>query len=333
MELTQELRPNDFAAIPNWMLQTFKTSFAVSRGVENNLIFRTWGGLGDQICAEPTIRYAQQLFSKRCKVSLASEHPSLFQHLDFEDVFNLKKVRPVYENYLLFDTVVDPSHAMWEFVSHMSTNCVDFASICALRSQLPVASREIKLCPTDLEIEKVWKCIDKTYGPYVAVHAGKHWQSKTFPKAWWDSVLNHLKAFCVPILVGAQTDDNRTTVDVDATGCLDLRGKLSIMESVALLQECRAVVTNDSAPLHMAASGEAFIFYLATCKHPDYITHWRNGQWGWRMKNLSLGGIWDIIDNCPNTNNNIEAENVGDHLLEWLPDPVTVAEHVHSTFL
>lgn len=57
-----------------------KTSQAVERGVEKNLIFKTWGGLGDQICAEPTLRFALKTF-KGCDISLASEHPELFAHL------------------------------------------------------------------------------------------------------------------------------------------------------------------------------------------------------------------------------------------------------------
>ncbi len=103
-------------------------------------------------------------------------------------------------------------------------------------------------------------------------------------------------------------------------------GKLSIMESVALLQTANVLLTNDSAPLHMAASGDAWIGFVATCKHPDMITHWRNGQWSWRMKNHGKGGIWDVLDHCPNKAETLEAENVGAELLtSWLPDPVAFA--------
>lgn len=302
------------------MLQTFRTALAIERGVENNLLLRTWGGLGDQICAEPTLRFALKTF-RGCKVSLASEQPELFGHLDFERVYDLRLVQPLWDKYLVFDTIVPPTHLLWEFMSHMLVNCVDFPSICAFRCQLPIAEREVILKP-----KTPWSFVDDP-DRSVIIHAGRHWQSKTFPKAWWDAVINGVvaKGF-TPRLIGANTDDNRGTVDITTEGCIDLRNKLTVMESVALLQDAKVLITNDSAPLHMAASGNAWIGYLATCKHPDYITHWRDGQWGWRMQNLSLGGIWDILDYCPNKENKVEAENVGDHLLKWLPEPQTVAD-------
>ena len=105
----------------------------------------------------------------------------------------------------------------------------------------------------------------------------------TFPKAFWDKVINRLcDRGLTPILIGADADDNRSTVDVDASRCLDLRNKLSLTESVWFLQNATVLLTNDSSPLHMAASGDAWIGYIATCKHPDMITHWRRGRWQWR---------------------------------------------------
>ena len=76
----------------------------------------------------------------------------------------------------------------------------------------------------------------------------------------------------------------------------------------------------------MAAAGDAWIGFIATCKHPDMIMHWRHGQWAWREKNLGLGGIWDVLDYCPNKDSDVTAENVGDHLETWLPSPESFAE-------
>lgn len=328
-----KLNPNNNVIVPGTMIQSFRTQVAIDRGVEQNIMLRTWGGLGDQICAEPTLRFAIKTF-KGCKVSLASEMPELFEHLDFDAVFDLRKATPIYENYLLFDTIVPPSHLTWEFMSHMLVNCVDFPSLCAFRCQLPTADREVVLEPDD----KVFHKIAVLHSPgdwsrCVAVHAGRHWQSKTFPAPWWNSVINGIiRTGFIPVLIGANTDDNRGTVDVDTLSCIDLRNKLSVMESVALLQSVPVLVSNDSAPIHMAASGDSWIGYVATCKHPDYITHWRKGQWSWRMENLGLGGIWDVLDYCPNKQNAVEAENVGEHLEKWLPTPDSVAEWVASKF-
>lgn len=323
--------PNPYgpAHVAPMVFSSVRTSVAVMRGVENKLLFRTWGGLGDQICAEPTLRFAIEAF-KGCEIYLASEHPELFQHLPFKKVFNLlKEPHPNYLDYLCFDTIVNADHIVWEFVSHMTTNCVDFPSICAFRSQIPIKDKWVKLEPNvDQRMEAV-KALGMHTGPRIAIHAGKHWQSKTFPKSWWDGVIDHLTSKGVtPILIGADADDNRTTVDVATQGCLDLRNKLSIMGSVALLHLCDVLLTNDSSPLHMAASNaDTWIGFIATCKHPDYISHWRNGRWSYRMKNLGRGGIWDVLDFCPNKENKIDVDNVdADMLLSWLPSPVEFAQ-------
>ena len=299
----------------------FRTTLAIQNGVEKNILFRTWGGIGDQICAEPTLRYALKKFPQ-CKISLASECPELFQHLKFENVFDLRKVHPKYDDYLLFDTITPPNdtNMVWQFFNHMLTNCVDFPSMCALRLQLPNADKEIMLSGN---VPNGWDEMRFKVENGVLIHAGRHWQSKTFPKAFWDRVLAGLKNRGVtPVLIGANADDNRGTVDVETDGCLDLRNKLSLTESIWCLQRAAVLLTNDSAPLHMAASGRAYIGFIATCKHPDYITHWRRGEWQWREKNFGKGGIWDHVDFCPNTGENVEVEFVEPKLLEsWLPSP------------
>lgn len=320
MQQPTRITPQQRISIPVLQHPIYRTNYAIQRGVERKLLFRTWGGIGDQICAEPTIRYALKMF-KDCEISLASECPELFTHLEFKRVFDLREESPNYDKYFLFDTITPPddSNLVWCFMSHMLTNCVDFPSLCALRLQLPVADKEIIMtppAPRDLELSL--SCRNGVF-----IHPGKHWQSKTFPKTFWDKVISTLVLHNItPIIIGANADDNRGTVDVDTTGCLDLRNKLSLSESIYLLQRASVLLTNDSSPLHMAASGDAWVGYIATCKHPDMITHWRKGQWQWREVNFGKGGVWDLIDFCPNKAQSVEAEFVDpDILASWLPVP------------
>lgn len=313
----------DSVILPGHMVPGFRSSAAVQRGVEKKIMFKTWGGLGDQICAEPTMRWAMRTV-KDCDFYLASEHPELFAHLPFKEVFNLKKHQPFWDKYFVFDTIFPPSHLQWQFMSHMICNAVDYVSMVTFHCQIPIADREITLLPTpdDFFRIKYLNLPEKA----VAIHAGKHWESKTFPKDWWDSVLSGLlQKGLKPVLIGADTDDNRTTVDVNPEGCLDLRNKLSIMECVALLKHVPVLLTNDSSPLHMAAAGKAWIGFIATCKHPDYISHWRNGSWSWRMENLGRGGAWERLDYCPNKTKSVDIDKMEEsELRSYLPPPETL---------
>ena len=304
----------------------FKTEYAIQRGVERNLLFKIWGGYGDMICAEPTLRYALKMF-KDCNISIAAEVPELFRHLPFKRVFDLREETPNYDKYFVFETITPPddTNLVWAFLSHMLVGCVDFPSLCALRLQLPVEDKEIRLDP---EFPGNAEELSQHLRGGVLVHAGKHWQSKTFPSGFWNQVLLSLQLHgLTPILIGADADDNRGTVDVNTRGCVDLRNKLSINDSVWMCQNASVLLTNDSAPLHMAASGDAWIGYIATCKHPDMISHWRHGQWKWRERNFGKGGVWDLVDFCPNKKQKLEAEFVDPAILaSWLPDPAEYAE-------
>ncbi len=335
----------DRVSVPVNLIPQFRTQIAIENGVERNLLLRTWGGLGDQICAEPTLRYGLKYFSN-CDVSLESEVPSLFNHLKFKNVFDVKNKAVNYKDFFCFETITPPndSNLVWQFFSHMITNCVDFPSLCAFRFQLPVEDKEILLCPEAPKDELILNLISNPKN--VFVHAGKHWASKTFPKDWWDDVISSLLLKgLIPVLIGADTDDNRSTVNVNPKGCIDIRNKTSINDCVWLLQRARILITNDSSPMHMASSrnpedsstGLTHIGYIATCKHPDYITHWRRPEgkgrpvFQWRETNLGLGGAWDTYSVCPNNSEEVTIEFVDEKTLRtWLPTPESVSEWAMS---
>lgn len=321
MENREKLDPKGGMQLPAIMIPSFRSALAAERGVDRKILFKTWGGIGDQICAEPTIRWAMETI-KGCEFYLASELPELFTHLPFKRVFDLKEEQPLWDNYFVFDSIFPPSHLQWEFMSHMLINAVDYVSLCMFRCQLPVKAKQVQI-----SYDKNWNWGGNK--SEVVIHPGKHWPSKTFPKDWWDAVISGLVAEKItPVLIGANSDENRGTVDVNPTGCMDLRNELSIPQSIALLNtSTKVLLTNDSSPLHMAVPGNAHIGFVATCKHPDYIMHWRMGGFGWRMQNLGLGGVWDIIDYCPNKKQNVTAEFVEEDILRsWLPDPKFVVD-------
>lgn len=319
----------DRVLIPASAIPSYRVWKARERGVHRNFLITTWGGLGDQVCAEPVIRYALKTFNK-CDISLYSEAPELFEHLKFKNVFRVgdKDNKPNMEDYIHFTSIQNPDTLLWEFASHMITHCVDFVSICMFRCQLPNAQKEINLPDYP-------NTVDYDVNNSVVVHAGKHWQSKTFPKQWWDDVIGELKKRSFDIILigkdGSTTAENTGYVDVDSSGCIDTRDKLNLKQLVGLLKSSKYVLTNDSSPIHIAASGDAFIGFVASCKHPDYIMHWRKGQWAYKMKNFGLDGAWNYWDNNPaqsDTGAEISVEKLPEGVLEKiLPDPRAVASH------
>jgi hypothetical protein len=337
----------DKITLPAFQIPAYRTTRAVHTETQNNILFTTWGGIGDQICAEPTLRFAIDTF-KDCQISLATDYPDLYRHLTFHQIFDLNYERSKIKDndYLILHTIetlekiptllhndtqkmeVSMETLSWQFMTHGAIHCVDFTSLCALRSMLPVSYKEVILKVPEPRPE-FQKYISTEY---VFVHAGKHWPSKTFPEEWWNEVLRELvREGFTPVLIGKDMSDNRAYVDTITEGCVDLRNRLKLTETIWLLQNAFALVCNDSAPLHMAATGKAWIGYVATAKHPDYITHYRQGAWGWRMKNFGKGGMWDLYNICPNKKDKIEVDLVDPEVLKsWLPEPQEMVEWLAS---
>jgi hypothetical protein len=315
--------------LPARMVPSFNVKEAFDRGVERKFLINTWGGLGDQVCAEPAIRYALKAFPK-CEISLATRQPDLFTHLNFKEVFDTRKVNPVHDHYMVFQSIVTPDHLLWEFISHMISHCVDFPSICMFRCQLPNADKEIQLPDYPVENPLVGQVLELGKKALI-IHAGKHWPSKTFPKDYWDE---QVRAFqregFQTVLIGKEGFEvgsgNVGFVDVSPEGSIDLRNQLSMRDLVCLLKNSHYLFSNDSAPIHIAAAGDAFIGFVASCKHPDYITHWRKGQFGYKTKNFGLDGAWNHFDHSPVQDQEVKAEELPVGLMEKiLPAPHEVA--------
>lgn len=311
----------------------YQIDSAFFRGVEKNILLSTWGGIGDQICSEPTLRWATRGGLPNCKITLACDYPEMFSHLNFDDVYNLSREKPIMDDHFHFHVAVSQNSLFDQFISHMLTPCVDYPTLAAFHRTLYISEKNIVLEP-DAPRPQVCDLIGcdefgaAKWDKFVAVHPGKHWESKTFPVEWWNQVLVSIKAQgLIPVLIGAK--DNKHGggyVEVDRSGCVDLLDKTTIMESVWLLQHIGVLVCSDSSPLHMAASGTAFIGFLATAKHPDYVTHHRRNlhgvnEWSWRMRNFSLGGIWDLMDSVPTLQPKLVDKVDPDVLKSWLPDP------------
>lgn len=310
---------NDTIMMPAMQMPDFRVWNAIKNKREKNLLITTWGGIGDQVCAEPTLRYALKKFGPLADISLATFVPDLFRHLKFKEVFDLNKVTPVEENYLVFKTIPEQTNLSWQFLNHCIINCVDYPSLAAFKCTLPIEAKEMKLYSEPIDLPEDHR---------IVIHPGKHWPTKTFPKKWWDELIIYLVGLqFTPIIIGKDMDDARGTVDVTTDGCVDLRNKLDLNGMTYLLQNCQVILTNDSSPLHIGASGPAYIGYVATCKHPDYLTHWRNNTWGWRMKNFGRGGIWDDLNHLPNRSEEVTVDKcTPEQLAAWLPEPMDLAE-------
>ncbi len=320
----EPLHPNSHLNVDSMLIPSFRVTLATQNGVQDKLLISVGGGLGDVICAEPAIRWAVNRFG--IQVSVVSDYPDLFRHLKLHENIDGKRAIPSVSKYWCVDSLYTGDSLRGEFIVPQFTHVVDYFTVGMFRQQIPNAHKNIQLEPSS---DCVFKMRDLRTDKDVIIHPGKTWPSRTVPARFWNAVMSRIKDMGFrPVLIGKKTGKFTTVDGLETDGVLDLREKLKLMETVSLLQQSNVLLTNDSSPLHMAASGNCWIGYAATAKHPEFTTHYRNeGEFGWRMLNFAKGGAWEKFPLCPNTKQNTRFDEcLPEEMDSWMPDPSELAE-------
>lgn len=113
-----------------------------------------------------------------------------------------------------------------------------------------------KVYPTQQQWDKVM-----TYksGPYVTISPASVWFTKQWPADQWIAFLTQVSKYKIYLLGGP--DDRSLCEEICARlqgrDVANLAGKLSLVESAALMKDAQMNFVNDSAPLHLASAMNA----------------------------------------------------------------------------
>lgn len=267
-----------------------------------NVVVIVNGGIGDQVVAEPVVRYVRDVRYKGDNIVVVTDFPMLFDHLGLKVYSKEDKVENIGQFYQM-STYWSQEHASWDFMSHITTHAIDFASLQAIRSILPLKDRQIKLTYglNDLiKPSKILKEKDCDFSKLVLLHPGRGWPSKTFPADVWQEYVNILinSGYTVG-LIGKRIGQDQGVVEVDSSRCIDFIDQLTLKELIALIGQAPVLISNDSGPIHIAGAFDNHIGLIATCKHPEYILPYRNGSMFYKAAALENGGLYDTWDLRP----------------------------------
>jgi len=258
------------------------------------LFIHVGGGLGDQVCAEPVLRYVRNVLYTDADIYVTAVYSELFTHIDG---LHLSKVPWT-------NVMVDAVHRMelhpnqntghGKHVLNILSHPVDYIAIEALERTLPASAKQIRLPDPDvgMDVEPWESYIDTSTWlgakHLVLVHPGAGWPSKTFPVGWWQEIVDQLSDNGYRVgLIGRdlQIADNRgishsyLPVKCPANG-IDLRDRLSTMGLARIIKHAPVLISNDSAPIHIAGAFDNWIILIPTCKHPEHLLPYRHGdQW------------------------------------------------------
>jgi len=296
---------------------------------KTHIYVRVSGGLGDQFCAEPAIRFMRENIYPDAEIVVATHYPRLFSHLDVPVVEHGNFIFEDDTPYYMVDSLPGPDTITWSIVSHLLCHPVDYCSIALLRRTLPLEDKTPRL---KVNSESITNLLDITglhsLNDLVLVHPGRGWESKTFPVEYWQDIIDGLAGEGIPTAVIGRNDATNGTVAVRcSSSVIDLCDLLDLDGLITLISCAKILVSNDSAPIHLAGAFDNWIVLLPSCKHPDHVLPYRHGSPYYKAVALYKDLLCTKFDSRP-TNT---LSSTGDNLVgEWsdylLPSYEVVSE-------
>jgi hypothetical protein len=278
---------------PPEVLNLIKSDLTVWRrttpryGFYEHLAIAVRGGLGEQIAAEPTVRYARNVMCREFKMAVVTDCPQAFRHLNvptYDAWDNVPNLSAYHRRY----TARDPNVPVKFRLSQHQVQGAVLAGLQALGVELPAAYRRPVLAVDPAAMASVARKARPTaLGELVLLHPGRAAAANTFPPDAWqayaDALVQH--GFQVAV-IGKHVDPRRGVVDFDRSACIDLVDQLSLDELVALISQARVLLSNDSGPVQIAGAFDRWIGLIATLRHPEYVLPWRHNSQFWRAESL-----------------------------------------------
>jgi hypothetical protein len=239
------------------------------------------GGMGDQIDAEPSIRFLQNIYGD-ADIHVTTHWPRLFKHLKYpvslHNDFRGKEDTP----YFRMPTFPDPTTINYSVISNLMCHTVDYCSIATLHRVLPLKDKIINLSvekDDEDELNAILNGFDLSKA--VIIHPGRHWESKSFPVEWWQELINKISNKVPVCLIGTDNHENRGAFQLDLpSNSFNLIDRTSVGSLISAISRAPILVSNDSAPIHIAGAFDNWIVLIPTCKHPDHVLPYRIDEKG-----------------------------------------------------
>lgn len=239
----------------------------------------SFSALGDYICVLPALK----AMLSEGRLHKALTYPYRIKLLevagiDPEHIFVLdEKVAKPFDTcgYKVFDISADASSA--PFRMHLT----DYASYNACSAILKPSEKNIPLADKS-------KLPANPYsgGRYVVIAPTYHQPSRRFTPDTFDRIKRHCLASGYEIIILGSNDPHKEVngAEFDLKGCLNLVNKTTLLESIAIIGDAKAVVTMDSGLVYLAAMTDTPIVAGYTFVDPYYRLPYRHNELGWKCK-------------------------------------------------
>ena len=157
-------------------------------------------------------------------------------------------------------------------------------------------------------------------------------ESKTFPKQWWNAVIDGLVNRGIPVCIIGKTGSPGVLDLDDKAGVINLVDLLDLGGLTALLSQAKVLLSNDSGPVHLAGAFDNWIVAIPTVKHPDHFLPFRNGVTSYKtvapMKKLVL----DAFSTAPTELDKVTVSHIKGTWDDYLVDPKDIVDIVAAKY-
>lgn len=139
-----------------------------------------------------------------------------------------------------------------------------------------INSQKIRPCvfPSEKDFETINPYIHKINSDgilskisYIVIAPSSVWFTKQLPQEKWVELLKNIDPKISVFIIGAKSDySSCEAISEKFPNCMNLSGKLTLLQSAALMKNAIRVYCNDSAPLHLASAMNApvTVFFCST---------------------------------------------------------------------
>lgn len=153
-------------------------------------------------------------------------------------------------------------------ITHLLDNCHEVErNLECIQHHGAVSKRRPELFPSESDFEKVIQY--QKDGDYFCFAPASVWFTKQLPFEKWVELGKVLSKKGKIYLLGGKEDKDlceRIRLEIDSANCINLAGKLNLLQSAALMKTAKRNYVNDSGPMHLCSAMNAPVtaFYCST---------------------------------------------------------------------
>ena len=237
-------------------------------------------GLGDLICATPTIKKVSEAYGQ--KVMVISQMPELFKqnpHVEFSYKASSVDMDFIHANYIVHNSFYNVGKKNERGIEYKH-NMIDIRQFHAIHLGFTLSEKEMECyyrptTPLSIELPK----------KYVLIHPVATWESRTWPAENWMQLTQSLNDLGIAVVsIGKDSSETgffnvqKPVFNFEIPNGLNLMNKTTIADCWHIIKNASCFVTMDSGLLHLAGTTKTPIIHLGSSLKPEFRMPYRFGN-------------------------------------------------------